>query len=112
MLARCRLLQAAAQNAGRKAKGVKPLLRKVDLLTQAVQGSHWAVPGTHGGGRGGRPSAPTADGRLRRMSRGRKGVLTVELSNCQLSILSTSFDYSSTVEERSCGSTLPVPHCR
>ena len=63
-----------APGLARVAEGEKALLRKVDLLTQAVPGSHWAGPETHGGGRGGRRSAPMADGRLRRGSRIRKGV--------------------------------------
>ena len=48
----------------------KSLTVKVVFHTQAAQGSHWALPGTPGGSLGGRRSAPTADGRLRRMSRG------------------------------------------
>ena len=50
--------------------GMYPVIK----WTQAVPGSHRALPGTHGGGLGGRRTAPTADGRLRRMSRGGKGV--------------------------------------
>jgi len=50
--------------------GMYPVIKR----TQAVPGSHRALPGTHGGGLGGRRTAPTADGRLRRMSRIRKGV--------------------------------------
>jgi len=51
-----------------------PQLMTIDEGTQAVPGSHRALPGTHGGGLGGRRSAPAADGRLRRMSRREKGV--------------------------------------
>ena len=51
-------LRDALQRTGRT------IWKTFDLLTQAVPGSHRAGPETHGGGRGGRPSPPTADGRL------------------------------------------------
>ena len=55
-------------------KTVVAEFEQVILHTQAAPGNHRALPGTHGGGLGGRRSAPTADGRLRRMSWGGKGL--------------------------------------
>jgi hypothetical protein len=72
--ARCRRLQLAAPCARNLRDTAKTLSEQVVIHTQAAPGSHWALPGTHGGGLGGRRSAPTADGRLRRMSRQGKGV--------------------------------------
>ena len=76
---RCRVLQAAAPCARKLCDTEKTLGEKVVIHTQAVPGSHQALPGTLGGALHGARRAPTADGRPRRISRGGKRVMEFRL---------------------------------
>ena len=55
----CRVLQASAQHGTKSTKASLITLRTFEKHHQAVPASHRALPGDLGGGRGGRPSAPT-----------------------------------------------------
>ena len=70
----CRVLQASAQCASKSIEASLSLLRLFDKGTSTVPGSHRALPGDLGGGRGEPRSAPTAWTAPTSGSRIRKGV--------------------------------------
>ena len=74
MLTSCRLLQPSTQNSTKHNSGHFATLRTFEKHHQAVPASHRALPGDLGGGRGGRPSAPTPWTAPTSGSRIRKGV--------------------------------------